>query len=167
MRSPCNFDNGVRNTAIGALAAPAIWRDRNRFSRAPAASAVSLVWLISLVAALGLLILAQPRPALAQGVELVRVNVATVGKGYRTSKLLGNKVLNDKNENIGTISDLIIGQDHNLFAVLQVGGFLGIGSRLVAVPYDTLQIDDSGGKIVLPGASRDALEKLAEFKYLG
>jgi sporulation protein YlmC with PRC-barrel domain len=165
MTSPCNFDNGAHNTTIGAVAAPAIWRDRHRFSRAP--STTSLVWLISLVAALGLLILAQPRPAFAQGVELVRVNVATVGKGYRTSKLLGSKVLNDKNENIGTISDLIIGQDHNLFAVLQVGGFLGIGSRLVAVPYDSLQIDPAGGKVVLPGATRDALEKLAEFKYLG
>jgi hypothetical protein len=48
------------------------------------------------------------------------------------------------------------------------GGFLGIGSRLVAVPYDSLTIDQKGSKIekiALPGASKDQLEKLTEFRY--
>jgi hypothetical protein len=36
---------------------------------------------------------------------------------------------------------------------------------LVAVPYQSLVIDDAGKKIELPGASRDELKKLAEFKY--
>jgi hypothetical protein len=49
--------------------------------------------------------------------------------------------------------------------VLQVGGFLGIGSRRVAVPYEDLQIDDTGRKIVLPEATREELQKLAEFNY--
>jgi hypothetical protein len=51
--------------------------------------------------------------------------------------------------------------------VLQVGGFLGLGGHLVAVPYDSLVIDDEGSKIQLPGASKDELKKLAEFKYRG
>jgi PRC-barrel domain len=54
---------------------------------------------------------------------------------------------------------------NSLFAVLQVGGFLGIGGRLVAVPYNQLQVSEDGRKIVLPGASKDALKKLSEFKY--
>jgi hypothetical protein len=51
--------------------------------------------------------------------------------------------------------------------VLQVGGFLGLGGHLVAVPYQSLVLDDTGDKIVLPGATPDELKKLAEFKYGG
>jgi hypothetical protein len=112
------------------------------------------------------MIAAVPKPTYAQAVELIVVDVKTVGRGYRTSKLKGTNVTNDKNEKIGEIDDIVIGRDRALFAILQVGGFLGLGERLVAVPYPSLQIDDTGRKIVLPGASRDALRKLPEFKYI-
>jgi hypothetical protein len=46
-----------------------------------------------------------------------------------------------------------------------VGGFLGMGGHLVVVPYDQLVIDDTGKKITLPGASKDALKNLSEYKY--
>jgi PRC-barrel domain protein len=75
--------------------------------------------------------------------------------------------VNDRDERIGTIDDIIIDRDRILFAVLQVGGFLGLGGHLVAVPYQSLVLDEPGGKIVLPGASRDELKKLPEFKYGG
>jgi hypothetical protein len=110
---------------------------------------------------------AHSSPAHSQAVELIRVDVQTVAKGYRASKLHGATVQNDKNEKIGTIDDLIVGKDQVLFAVLQVGGFLGIGGHLVAVPYKTLTLDDTGAKITLPGASKDELKKLPEFRYLG
>ena len=104
-------------------------------------------------------------PAFSQGVQLVKVDVQVVANGYRVSKLTGQAVVNDKNERIGKIDDFVIGHDegHSLFTVLEVGGFLGIGSRLVAVPYDSLTIDQKGNKIekiALPGASKDQLEKL-------
>jgi hypothetical protein len=51
--------------------------------------------------------------------------------------------------------------------VLQVGGFLGLGDHLVAIPYQSLVLDEPGGKIVLAGASGDELKKLPEFKYGG
>jgi sporulation protein YlmC with PRC-barrel domain len=107
--------------------------------------------------------------ALCQAVELVKVDVAVVAQGYRASSMMGSAVTNDKDERIGKIDDLVIGQDkHTLFAVLQVGGFLGIGGRLVAVPYQTLVLSEEKGKIakiVLPGATKEALMNLAEFKY--
>lgn len=106
-------------------------------------------------------------PARAQAVALIRVDVQTVAKGYRASKLHGTSVQNDKDEKIGTIDDLIVGKDQVLFAVLQVGGFLGLGGHLVAVPYNTLVFDDTGAKVTLPGASKDELKKLPEFRYLG
>jgi sporulation protein YlmC with PRC-barrel domain len=105
-------------------------------------------------------------PALPQaGVTLVQVDLSVVAKGYRLSKLIGSRVNNDKNERIGTIDDLIADKKEVHFAVLQVGGFLGVGGRLVAVPYDSLVIDDKGQKITLPGATKDELKKLSEFNY--
>lgn len=59
---------------------------------------------------------------------------------WRTSKMDGLKVYNDANENIGTISDLLMDKSGNIkIAVIGVGGFLGMGEHLVAVPYDKLK----------------------------
>jgi hypothetical protein len=127
-----------------------------------------LYGLLTIITILGLLLVVfNAKPALAQGsVQLIKVDVSVVGKGYRAGKLIGTTVTNDKNENIGKLDDIIIDKNRVMYAVVQVGGFLGVGSRLVAVPYDSLQIDDTGKKVVLPGATKDELKKLAEFKYL-
>jgi PRC-barrel domain len=93
------------------------------------------------------------------------VDVVAVAEGLRTGDLENKPVLNEKNERIGTIDDLIIGKDRVLFGILQVGGFLGIGSHFVAVPYQSLRIDEAPIKIVLPGASKEALKNLPEFRY--
>ncbi|WP_244537343.1 PRC-barrel domain-containing protein [Methylobacterium pseudosasicola] len=105
-------------------------------------------------------------PALSQVVRLLSVDVKEVAKGWRTTKLHGSAVVNDKDEKIGTIDDMIIGKDKVLFVVIQVGGFLGLGGHLIATPFDQLKLDDENGKVVLPGASKDELRKLPEFRYL-
>ena len=123
-------------------------------------------WMIWSALALALALAAGP--ALSQaGVALIKVDLSLVSKGYRMSKLIGTTVINDKNEKIGTVDDIVADKDKKLlnFAVLQVGGFLGLGGRLVVVPYDSLQIDETGQKITLPGASKDELKKLSEFNY--
>jgi hypothetical protein len=126
----------------------------------------SLLTLIAVAAMfVSLLIIANPRPVLSQAVKLVQVDVNVVAQGYRVSKLSGGSVTNEKNEKIGSIDDFVIARDRSLFAVLQVGGFLGLGGHLVAVPYDSLVIDDEGSKIQLPGASKDELRKLPELRY--
>lgn len=102
------------------------------------------------------------RSARAQAVALVAVDIRTVDQGYRASKLLGRSVQNDKEQKIGTLDDLVVTKDHALFGVLQVGGFLGLGGHLVAVPYDSLNISDDGRKIVVAGASKDELSKLPD-----
>ncbi|MCK1358337.1 PRC-barrel domain-containing protein [Bradyrhizobium sp. 199] len=59
---------------------------------------------------------------------------------WRTSKMDGLKVYNEANENIGTISDLLMDKSGNIkIAVIGVGGFLGLGEHLVAVPYEKLK----------------------------
>jgi sporulation protein YlmC with PRC-barrel domain len=101
----------------------------------------------------------------AQAVQLVAVDVVAVGQGYQISKLIGRSVQNEKAEKIGTVDDFIVTKERSLIAILQVGGFLGLGGRLIAVPYDSLKIADDGQKITLAGGSKEALQKLPEFKF--
>ena len=99
-----------------------------------------------------------------QTVELVKVDVHKLAAGYRASKVIGSSVVNNANETIGTIDDLLVSPDGKQpYAVLSVGGFLGMGSRLVVVPYDTLNF--TGNKVTLPGGTKVGLKTLPEFKY--
>lgn len=59
---------------------------------------------------------------------------------WRTSKMDGLKVYNEANENIGSINDLLMDKNGDIkIAVIGVGGFLGMGEHLVAVPYEKLK----------------------------
>ena len=67
----------------------------------------------------------------------------TASGQWRTSKMDGIKVYNDANENIGSISDLLMDKSGAVkIAVIGVGGFLGMGEHLVAVPYEKLKFVD-------------------------
>ena len=103
--------------------------------------------------------------ARAQAVRLVAVDVMAVGEGYRMSKLTGKNVQNDKQEKIGTVEDFIVTKDRKIFAILQVGGFLSLGGRLIAISYEALDISPDGQKITLAGASKEAVKSLPEFKF--
>ena len=103
--------------------------------------------------------------ARAQAVQVVVVDVKAVGQGYRISKLIGKNVQNENDEKIGTLDDVVVTSDLSLFSIVQVGGFLHLGGRLIAVPYQSLQIADDGRRITLPGASKAVLEKLPAFQY--
>lgn len=62
---------------------------------------------------------------------------------WRTSKLVGLNVYNDSNESIGSINDLLAEKNGDIKAVvIGVGGFLGIGEHLVAVPMDKVKFVD-------------------------
>ncbi len=59
---------------------------------------------------------------------------------WRASKIVGLSVYNDKNESVGSINDLLTDRSGNIKAVvLGVGGFLGVGEHLVAVPFDKIK----------------------------
>ena len=100
----------------------------------------------------------------AQTVDLVKVDVQKLAAGYRASKVIGSSVHNDANETIGQIDDLLVSLDgKEPYAVLSIGGFLGMGTHLVVVPYDALKFGDN--KAVLPGGTKESLKMLPEFKY--
>ena len=59
---------------------------------------------------------------------------------WRTSKVVGLNVYNDQNESIGSINDLLMDKSGGVkAAVISVGGFLGVGAHLVAVPYEKVK----------------------------
>ncbi|AUT62930.1 PRC-barrel domain-containing protein [Paraburkholderia terrae] len=106
--------------------------------------------------------------ALAQGapqsVTERRTEVMQTGSGFRASKLAGTSVYNRDKDKIGTIDDLILSPtDHTAFAILSVGGFLGMGKHYVAVPFGDLQI--TAKQVTMPEATKSSLEALPEFKY--
>lgn len=101
--------------------------------------------------------------AAAQEVALTPLESKEVAKGYRADALKLKTVVNDKGETIGRISDFVFGKDNNIYVVLGVGDFTGLTGQLIAIPFHALKLDDPSDNIVLPGASRAALEKLPVF----
>ena len=99
-----------------------------------------------------------------QTVEITKVDVQKVSAGYRASKVIGSSIVNDANETIGKIDDLLVTRDgKEPYAVLSVGGFLGMGTHMVVIRYDNLKFADN--KIVLPGGTKDGLKMLPAFQY--
>ena len=89
----------------------------------------------------------------------------TIARGWSATKqILGKSVYNDKNDKVGDVDDLIIAPDSSVsYAIIGVGGFLGLGERQVAIPVNRLK--HSEGRIVLPGATKDALQAMPSFQY--
>jgi hypothetical protein len=70
-------------------------------------------------------------------------DAAAAQASWRTSKLVGLGVYNANDESLGSISELLTDPDGHLKAVvIGVGGLLGVGEHLVAVPYDKIRFVD-------------------------
>ena len=123
---------------------------------------------ITLLAGAAIIAATLSGPAFSQGVPqtitLTKVDLQSLATGYRTSKVVGSTVVNEANVKVGTIDDLIVTpSDRVPFAVLSVGGFLGVDTKYVVVPFNTLVIHDK--QVLFPGATKDSLKSLPEFKY--
>jgi sporulation protein YlmC with PRC-barrel domain len=107
-------------------------------------------------------------PAFSQGalqtLSVMKIDPQSLATGYRTSKVVGSTVFNDANIAVGTIDDLIVTPNEKVpYAVLSVGGFLGMDTKYVVVPYSTIEVRDN--KMILPGATKDSLKNLPAYKY--
>jgi len=99
-----------------------------------------------------------------QTVELAKIDVQKLAAGYRASKVIGSSVVNDAHESIGKIDDLLVSVDgKEPYAVLSIGGFLGMDTHLVVVPYNTLKFAEK--EVMFPGGTKEGLKMLPEFKY--
>lgn len=87
---------------------------------------------------------------------------------WLSRNLVGTKVTNPQNETVGDVTDLVLEPSGKVkAAVLSVGGFLGIGTRYVAVNYDALKISrqDDGTVTASLNTTRDQLKNAPEFSY--
>jgi hypothetical protein len=83
------------------------------------------------------------------------------------STLIGTSVANAENQSVGDINDVLLAADGRLKAVVVgVGGFLGIGERDVAVPWEALGVsrDEDQDLVLRLDVSREQLENAPEFE---
>ena len=89
---------------------------------------------------------------------------------WRSSKLVGASVYGPDNKSIGSIDDLIVDQKGAIkAAVIGVGGFLGVGQKDVAVPFEALQIqrkqNSSSIDKITVSYTKDQLSNAPKFAY--
>lgn len=124
---------------------------------------------IVLVVFTSLVIAAGAADAVAQTagsmVSVSTTELREVAMGWSAKKqILGEGVYNNIGEKVGEINDLIVTPNKALsYAIVGVGGFLGVGEHEIAVPVG--QLKQQEGKIVLPGATKEALKAAPKFEY--
>ena len=97
------------------------------------------------------------------GVTVSELRDVTMGWSAKR-QVLNQTVLNDKDESIGKIDDIVIAPDKAVsYVIITAGGFIGLTKHDVAIPVS--QIKQVDGKLVLPGATRDALKASPPFEY--
>ena len=85
-------------------------------------------------------------------------------KVLSASTLSGNTVRNILGEELGHLEEIMLDLDsgHVAYAVLSAGGFLGLGEKYFAIPWQALSVDTENKEIVLD-VSKDKLENAPGF----
>jgi len=125
-------------------------------------------WLITtlLAGSLGAIGTASAQVAGSTTVGISVTEATQVALGWSVKKsILGKSLVNEAGEKIGKIEDLIISPDRSVsYLIVGAGGFIGMGRHNVAIPVS--QIQETGGKIVMPGATKAVVAAMPEFKYV-
>ena len=90
--------------------------------------------------------------------------VKTYGLVLSASSLKGDNVVNHQGEDLGKIEEIMIDLDRGriAYAVLSFGGFLGMGDKLFAIPWQAFTVDTAQKRLVL-NAKKELLEKATGF----
>jgi sporulation protein YlmC with PRC-barrel domain len=85
--------------------------------------------------------------------------------GWSVKKtLMGKTVYNEAGAKVGKVEDLIVSPEKAVsYVIVGAGGFVGIGRHDVAVPVT--QIQATGGKLVMAGATKESIKAMARFDY--
>lgn len=89
---------------------------------------------------------------------------------WRASKVVGSTVYGPDNASIGEVNDVLIGSDGKIrAAVIGVGGFLGVGEKYVAIPFEQLNItgkpDSTTIQKITVSFTKDQLKNAPTFAY--
>jgi hypothetical protein len=107
-----------------------------------------------------------PAVVRAQTPEAAEPSVTILGSRQAQS-VLGKDVRSSANENMGRIVDVIVDRAGRVrAAVIDFGGFLGVGSRKIAVDWSALSFasEDSKRDIVTLELTRDQVKAAPEYK---
>ena len=97
------------------------------------------------------------------GVRVAESAAIVAGWSVRKS-IMDKPVFNEKDERVGVVHDIIVAPDRSVsFAIIAANQFLGVSHHDVAIPIE--QLDFVNGKLVLAGATKDAIKALPEFQY--
>ena len=90
--------------------------------------------------------------------------VNTPLKFLTANSIIGDKVVNNENENMGKIYDIMLDiRSGNIeYYVVEFGGFLGIGEKFFAIPFHKLSVDPNK-KVFRFNEKREVLEKAPGF----
>lgn len=82
----------------------------------------------------------------------------------KSSVLRDKKVTNSANENLGKLEDIVVDADSGriLYGVLSFGGFLGVGDKLFAIPWQSLRLSGDNKAITLD-VDKDRLKNAPGF----
>jgi hypothetical protein len=97
--------------------------------------------------------------------EMSPENLKTIDAD-EASNVLGKKVVNAGNEDMGRVVDVLVNQDGlPVAAVIDFGGFLGVGSRKIAVDWQQLQFRPANHDApILLGLARTQVQRAPEYK---
>jgi sporulation protein YlmC with PRC-barrel domain len=105
----------------------------------------------------------EPPAAAVPGRDTLKsMDVATIS----SDNVIGATIYSSNDESVGEISEVVLTQDGKIDAVIvDVGGFLGIGAKSVAIAFDALDFkaDESGNIYVYSTFTEDQLQAAAEY----
>ena len=87
---------------------------------------------------------------------------AATGAPVHAADVIGTDVVNSNGDEVGTIDDLVIDANQVEYAVISVGGFLGIGDKAVAIPLDQLTLGEDESYL-LSAQTVDQLKEMPEY----
>ena len=107
-----------------------------------------------------------PAPAAAPAERTVSTGDFNAKGDMAASALIGTKVRNANKESIGKIDEIYLDKDAKVTdVVISVGGFLGVGSKDVAVKWSDLKQGRDGKSLALTTSlSKDDLKALPDYK---
>jgi hypothetical protein len=97
--------------------------------------------------------------------EMAFLTVQDDAQILASDEVIGTAVHNINDEEVGSIADLVMDQDHKLAGVvLSVGGFLGVGDKWVAVPVEQIELPkgDQPARLLL-AVTAEQLENAPDF----
>ena len=111
---------------------------------------------------------AAQQPPTAGNVVSSADKIEKIVSGWSAKKdILGKDIINDASppQTLGSVYDLIIDKDTGVaYAIVEVGGFLGMGEKYILVDVSKFNAPIAG-KFVVLGVTKDMIKALPEFKY--